>query len=80
MVAKKAEPSPEGLARAQRQRIAMEDGAKAIAEFDQRNTAVRKNMERLRALRIAKEAEDAEARAAAPAPVKAKRKKPAAAQ
>jgi hypothetical protein len=80
MVAKKAEPSPEGIARAQRQRIAMEDGAKAIAEFDQRNSAVRKNMERLRALRIAKEAEDAEARAAAPAPVKAKRKKPAAAQ
>ena len=75
MVAKKAEPSPEGIARAQRQRIAMEDGAKAIAEFDQRNSAVRKNMERLRALRIAKEAEDAEAAAAAPAPVKAKRKK-----
>jgi hypothetical protein len=78
MVAKKAEPSPEGIARAQRQRIAMEDGAKAIAEFDQRNAAVRKNMERLRALRVAKEAEDAEAAAAAPAPVKAKRKKRAA--
>lgn len=75
MVAKKAEPSPEGIARAQRQRIAMEDGAKAIAEFDQRNSAVRKNMERLRALRVAKEAEDAEAAAAAPPPVKAKRKK-----
>jgi hypothetical protein len=74
MVAKKAEPSPEGLARAKRQRIAMEDGAKAMVEFDQRNAAVRKNMERLRALRLAKEAEEAEAKAAAPAPVKAKRK------
>jgi hypothetical protein len=75
MVAKKAEPSPEGLARAQRQRIAMEDGAKAMVETDQRNAAVRKNMERLRALRLAKEAEEAEAKAAAPVPVKAKRKK-----
>jgi hypothetical protein len=75
MVAKKAEPSPEGLARAQRQRIAMEDGAKAMVETDQRNAAVRKNMERLRALRLAKEAEEAEAKAAAPPPpVKAKRK------
>jgi len=74
MVAKKAEPSPEGLARAKRQRIAMEDGAKAMVEFDQRNAAVRKNMERLRALRLAKEAEEAEAKALAPAPVKAKRK------
>ena len=74
MVAKKAEPSPEGLARAKRQRIAMEDGAKAMVESDQRNAAVRKNMERLRALRLAKEAEEAEAKAAAPAPAKAKRK------
>jgi hypothetical protein len=73
MVGKKAsEPSPESLARAQRQRIAMEDGAKARAEFDQRNVAVRKNMERLRALRLAKEAEDA--KAVVEAPPKAKRK------
>lgn len=73
MVGKKAsEPSPESLARAQRQRIAMEDGAKARAEFDQRNVAVRKNMERLRALRLAKEAEDA--KVVVEAPPKAKRK------
>jgi hypothetical protein len=73
MVGKKAsEPSPESLARAQRQRIAMEDGAKARAEFDQRNVAVRKNMERLRALRLAKEAEDAKAVVEAPPKVKRK--------
>lgn len=73
MVGKKAsEPSPESLARAQRQRIAMEDGAKARAEFDQRNVAVRKNMERLRALRLAKEAEDAKAVVDAPPKVKRK--------
>jgi hypothetical protein len=73
MVGKKAsEPSPESLARAQRQRIAMEDGAKARAEFDQRDVAVRKNMERLRTLRLAKEAEDAKAAVDAPAKVKRK--------
>lgn len=72
---KSVNPSPESLARAQRQRIASEDGAKAIAEFDQKSVAIRKNMERLRALRLEKEAEDARSQAAVPVAPRAKRKK-----
>ncbi len=58
------DPSPESLARADRQRIAAEEGARAIAEVERDAIAVRKNMERLRALR---EARDAEAAATPPA-------------
>jgi hypothetical protein len=54
---KSAEPSPESIARANRQRLAMEEGARAMADIEQRAVAVRKNMERLRALRQAREAE-----------------------
>ncbi|CCD90371.1 conserved hypothetical protein [Bradyrhizobium sp. ORS 375] len=52
-----SEPSAESIARAQRRQTAAEEGAKAMAESDQRAIAIRKNMERLRALRLAKEAE-----------------------
>jgi len=77
MAAKKAsEPSAESIARAQRRQIAAEEGAKALAESDQRAVAVRSNMERLRALRLAKEAEDAKAGSdAASAPGPRRRKK-----
>jgi hypothetical protein len=54
---KSAEPSPESIARANRQRLAMEEGVRAMADIEQRAVAVRKNMERLRALRQAREAE-----------------------
>jgi hypothetical protein len=54
---KSAEPSPESIARANRQRLAMEEGARAMADVEQRAVAVRKNMERLRALSQAREAE-----------------------
>jgi hypothetical protein len=54
---KSAEPSPESIARANRQRLALEEGARAMADVEQRAVAVRKNMERLRALRQAREAE-----------------------
>jgi hypothetical protein len=56
---KSTEPSPESIARANRQRLAMEEGARAMADVEQKAAAVRKNMERLRALREAKEAEEA---------------------
>ncbi|MGJ4890874.1 transcriptional regulator [Bradyrhizobium sp. HKCCYLRH3099] len=69
------ERSPESLARAERQRVAAEDGAKARAEWDQRAIAVRKNMERLRTLRLAKEAEVAQSAPAA-LPAKRRRKSP----
>ena len=57
MAGRKAEPSPESIARANRQRLAAEEGARAMADAEQRSIAVRKNMERLRALREASEAE-----------------------
>lgn len=48
-------PSPENLIKADRRRLAAEDGARAMAEIEQHASAVRKNMERLRELRLAKE-------------------------
>jgi septal ring-binding cell division protein DamX len=58
-------------------RVAAIEGAKARADVDANDIAVRKNMERLRALRLAKEATEA----TQPKPVKtAKPKKKAAAK
>jgi hypothetical protein len=71
---KSAEPSPESIARANRQRLAVEEGARAMAEAEQKAIAVRKNMERLRALREAKEAEEVSTRVALPVAAKKKRK------
>jgi hypothetical protein len=75
MVAKKsAEPSPESIARANRQRLAAEEGARAMADIQQKAIAVRKNMERLRALREAREAEEVRTRVALSTATKKKRK------
>jgi hypothetical protein len=63
----------EQLARLEKQRLAKIEGAIASAEVDKEYVDVRKNMERLKALRLAKEAEDA----ANPPPVEPKRKKAA---
>jgi hypothetical protein len=71
---KSAEPSPESIARANRQRLAVEEGARAMAEAEQKAIAVRKNMERLRALREAKEAEEVSTHLALPVAAKKKRK------
>jgi len=43
----------------ERRRLAAEEGAKALKEVAERSIAVRKNMVRLRALRLAREAETA---------------------
>jgi hypothetical protein len=68
-------PTPESVARANRQRVAYEEGLKAMADIEQRSAAVRANMARLRALREAEETKTREAEpVGAPAP-KAKRKK-----
>ena len=72
---KSAEPSPESIARAKRQRLAAEDGVRAMADVEQKAIAVRKNMERLRALREAKEAGEARTRTVLPETAKTKRKK-----
>lgn len=66
----KKQPSPSQLARSERMRVASIEGAKARADYEANDVAVRKNMERLRALRLAKEAQQA----AEPQPVKAKAK------
>jgi hypothetical protein len=66
-------PSPTRLARAERQRVAAEEGVRAMADVEQKAVAVRKNMERLRALRTAREAEDAKTQP--PPAAKKKRKK-----
>jgi hypothetical protein len=58
------QPTTSQLARAERMRIAAETGAEARAHFQAQAIAVRKNMERLREMRLAKETEDA---ASAPA-------------
>jgi hypothetical protein len=60
------EPSPESIARANRQRLAVEEGARAMADLEQQAIEVRKNMARLRALRETKEAEEARNRAVLP--------------
>jgi hypothetical protein len=73
---KSAEPSPASVARANRQRLAQEEGMRAIADVEQRAITTRKNMERLRALREAKEAQEAVARRALPEVSEKKRKRP----
>jgi hypothetical protein len=67
--------SPTSIERAERQRVAAEEGARAIAEIERDAAAVRKNMERLRALREAKEAESLRDRATSGATAATKRKK-----
>jgi hypothetical protein len=67
-------PSPTSLARAERQRLAAEEGARAMAEAERKSAAVRTNMERLRVLREAREAEQATTQALAPPAKKKKRK------
>jgi len=52
-------PSAFQQARAEKQKTAAVEGAKAMSDRNAQDIAVRKNMERLRALRLAKEAEDA---------------------
>jgi hypothetical protein len=66
--------SPEGIARADRQRLAAEEGARAIADGERQAIEVRRNMARLRELREAREAADTIRQASLPAPAPSKRK------
>lgn len=63
-------PSEKSQALRERQRQAAEEGVIALAEYEANDVAVRKNMARLRALRLAKEAVNA-----AEMPAKSSRKK-----
>jgi hypothetical protein len=56
MSSKPTDQSPSQLARANRLRLAAEEGARAMEEATKEAIAVRKNMARLRELRLAKEA------------------------
>ena len=75
---KSAGPSPETIARSDRQRLAAEEGVRAMADAAKQAADIRNNMARLRELREAKEAADATLRASLPAspPAKRKRKPP----
>jgi len=53
-----AERSPASLDRARKKQIASEEGARTMAQFQTEAVNVRKNMERLKALRLAKQAKD----------------------
>jgi len=72
---KSGEPSPESIARTNRQRIAAREGVQAMADIEKDAVAVRKNMQRLRALREAAAAEAIKNEAVEGAAVKPKRKK-----
>jgi hypothetical protein len=68
----KKEPSPESVARVERQRMAREEGVQAMADLELQAVNVRKNMERLRGLRETKETEEARSQTA---PSKAEKKR-----
>jgi hypothetical protein len=72
---KSAVPTPESIARAGRQRLAAEEGVRAIADVERQAIEVRKNMARLRELRQAKEVADAAHAATLPPPAPKKRAK-----
>ena len=54
---KRSDPSPEQLARLNRQRLAVPERAEIMEEAANKAIAVRENMARLRELRLAKEAQ-----------------------
>ena len=72
---KPGDQSPAQQARANRMRLSAEEGARAREEATQEAVAVRKNMARLRELRLAKEASAIQAQIAAGNDPNAKTKK-----
>ena len=64
------QPSATQIARAERMRVAAKEGAEARALVTARDIAIRKNMERLKALRLARDAEEAALAPVEPAPKK----------
>jgi hypothetical protein len=72
---KPAELSPERIARAERHRLAQEDGERAMADRERHASEVRSNMERLRALRQAREADELKNQPILPPAVKKRRKR-----
>jgi hypothetical protein len=75
MSGKPVDQSTAQIARADRMRLAAEEGARAMEEVTKEAIAVRKNMARLRELRLAKEATGIRAQIAAGNDPNAKTKK-----
>ena len=75
MASKPSDPSPTQTARENRMRLAKEEGARAMEDVQKEAVAVRKNMVRLRELRLAKEAETIREQIAAGTTPKAKPKR-----
>ena len=75
MASKPSDPSPTQTARENRMRLAKEEGARAMEDVQKEAVAVRKNMVRLRELRLAKEAETIREKIAAGTTPKAKPKR-----
>ncbi|MBR0688033.1 transcriptional regulator [Bradyrhizobium manausense] len=73
---KSAEPSPEGIARLNRKRLAAEEGARAMADAERQAVDIRKNMARLRELRETREAADAIVQALPTPSITRRKKKP----
>lgn len=66
---------PKKVGVAERKEKAAIEGRKALAEYEANGVAMRKNMEKLRAMRLEKEAADRAAALAAPAPEAPAKKK-----
>lgn len=73
-MARNTDPSPAQAARENRLRLAKEEGVRAMEDAQREAVAVRKNMDRLRDLRLAKEAEAIREQIATGIPPKAKPK------
>jgi hypothetical protein len=74
MTGRKDDQSPEQIARANRLRLAKEEGVRAMEDAQREAINVRKNMVRLRELRLAKEADGVRHQLATGTAPKAKRK------
>jgi hypothetical protein len=70
-----SDQSPEQIAKANRVRLAKEEGVRAMEDAQRDAVDVRKNMARLRGLRLAKEADVVRQQIAAGAAAKAKPKR-----
>jgi hypothetical protein len=73
-MARNTDPSPAQAARENRLRLSKEEGVRAMEDAQREAVAVRKNMDRLRELRLAKEAEAIRQQIATGIPPKAKTK------
>ena len=75
MSVKSAKPSPEGIARSNRQRLAAEEGARAMADAEKQGVEVRRTWPRFESCAKRRKRPTQLFKASLPAPTPAKRKK-----